>query len=290
VSADRLGWVILTMGDRWPATTAAIASLERNSPGSPIVLVLNGVDASQVPDLGTQVDVVELETNVGVPAGRDRGLQSLGSQCDYVGFLDDDAVVLTQNLGHQVNERFNADPSLAVVTMRIVDPGGETARRHIPRAGRAGEHEPGGVATFLGGASIVRRSAYEEVGSYWGDLFYAHEELDLAWRLIDQGYQVQYVPSFVVEHPKTPISRHGSGWERTGRNRVRVARRNLPAPVLAIHTLIWLALGVVRAPGAGCKKAYVLGWIGGWRGSVDRAPMSWSTVIELARLGRPPLI
>ena len=185
---------------------------------------------------------------------------------------------------------FAEDPQLAVVTARIVDEDGRSARRHVPRIGRRGLVRDGDVATFLGGACAIRRSAYQAVGGYWCDLWYGHEELDLAWRLIDAGYRVSYVPDAVVFHPRTDISRHAEGWKLTGRNRVWIARRNLPWPIALLHTLNWLVLGVIRAPSGGCRRTYVAGWWSGWRGSVDRRPIRWRTVWRLTGLGRPPVI
>src|SRR5262249_168308 len=61
--------------------------------------------------------------------------------------------------------RFAADPSLAVLSMQVVDPdGGPGARWHVPRL-RAGD--PGrssGVTPFLGGARRVRPPGRPEAG------------------------------------------------------------------------------------------------------------------------------
>ena len=46
---------------------------------------------------------------------------------------------------------------------------------------------------------------------------------------------------------------------------ILVARRSLPFPVLVIHVLVWLVLGTVRAPSAETRRAYVGGWMAGWR-------------------------
>ncbi len=286
----RLGWVVLTMGDRWPATRAALGSLVQHSPGDSILLVLNGCEGIDLGELASSVETLALPVNVGIPAGRDAGVQAFGVRVDIVGFLDDDALLRTPDGGRQIAEVFAASADVAAVAMRIVDEEGQTARRHVPRFGTQGSAEPGGVVTFLGGASAVRRSAYDEVGGYWGELFYSHEELELSWRFHDAGYSVIYEPGLLVEHPRTDIGRHADGWSRTGRNRVRIARRNLPVPIAAAHTAVWFAGGLVRAPGIGCKQAYAKGWLSGWRGVVDRQPMRWATVWRLTRLGRPPIV
>lgn len=285
--SDAITWVVLTQGTRPTEVAEAIASLRRGG-ASAIVVVLNGADdgaADQIPD---GVGIVESAENLGVPGGRDLGAG--GVTTELIGFLDDDAVLLTDDADDRIAEMFRLRPELGAISLRIVDERGEVARRHVPRAGESSATEAGPAATFLGGASVIRRAAYVEAGGYWPDLFYAHEELDLSWRLHDAGYEVRYAPDIVVEHPKTPISRHADGWRLTGRNRVMVARRNLPWPVAAIHVTAWLALGAARAPGIACKRSYVRGWWSGWRQAVPRSAIGWSTIRRLARAGRPPII
>lgn len=279
-------WVLLTMGDRQAELNAAVASIRSADPGSRVIVVVNtsdDVDLSAV-----QADeTVRPGRNLGIPGGRQVGLEV--SAADVVLFLDDDARLVRFD-PDDIRRRFVDDPSLAVVSFRLVDGSGSTSRRHVPRMGRRGVEVEGPVATFLGGACAVRASAYADAGGFWSDLQYGHEELDLAWRLIDLGWTVRYVPTHQVFHPRTSVGRHPSGWERTGRNRVLVARRDLPVPILVVHVLGWLVVGAVRADGRGSSAAYVRGWWSGWSHPVARRPMSWRTCWKLTRWGRPPLI
>lgn len=288
-TAGGVEWVILTMGDRPDPLAAAIRSI--GSPTSTLV-VLNSSD-HRLLDVPPSVEVAAPGKNLGVPGGRDFGLYRTGSE--LVGFLDDDAV-LSAGGEDRILAAFAADPRLAAVSLRLVDEEGDTARRHIPRRGAERADEDGQVATFLGGASVIRRAAYEQVGGYFTDLFYGHEELELSWRLIDAGWSIRYLADVEVVHPRTEISRHAAGWTLTGRNRVWIARRTLPWPIAIVHVTAWLLLGVVRAP-AGCRLSYCRGWSRGWlsewstgRGDdAKRAPISWDTVRHLRRLGRLPI-
>ena len=286
-----IDWVVLTRGDRPAALAAAVTSLQASPTTGSIVVLVNGSDGDATVELDGCADgvvVIESPVNLGVPGGRDLGLRS--SRAPLVGFLDDDARLLsTESMGHVVNQ-FATDPSLGAMSLRLVDEDGNTSRRHVPRRGAAGADRSGPVATFLGGASIVRRSAYLQAGGYWADLVYGHEELDLAWRLIEHHHSIRYEAEISVYHPRTEISRHPDGWWRTGRNRVLIARRNLPVSLLIVHSLVWLAIGAVRAPGRDCKQRYVSGWFGAWRLPVHRASLSWSALGRLRRLGRFPIL
>jgi GT2 family glycosyltransferase len=296
-----IDWVVLTRGDRPEALAAAMTSLRASPTTGSIVVVLNGPEPGTTIELAgaggvgdadglsdDDVIVVESAENLGVPGGRDLGLES--TRTPLVGFLDDDARLVSTDLLGSVVEQFAADDSLGAMSLRLVDEDGNTSRRHVPRRGTGGADRSGPVVTFLGGASIIRRSAYLTAGRYWADLVYGHEELDLAWRLIDHDYSIRYEADISVYHPHTEISRHADGWWRTGRNRVLIARRNLPVPIMAVHSLAWLAIGTLRAPGGPCRRRYVGGWLGAWRVTVDRDPMSWSTLRRLRRLGRFPIV
>ena len=274
------------MGDRPEELARAVESL---GPDADVVVVLNGMaqgaDGSGIP---AGVRRVVLDENHGVPGGRNAGVDAAAG--DIIGFLDDDAAVLTPGAGDRIVERFDRDPQLAVLALRLVDGEGRTARRHVPRMGRGDPDRSGPVGYFLGGACAIRRSDFVAAGSYDGDLFYGHEELDLAWRILDRGRTIRYAADVRVFHPPSEISRHADGWFRTGRTRVVIARRNLPGPVAAIHVLAWLALGWWRAPGPDCRRSYLRGWRAGWRVPVQRHPIGWRTIGRLTRVGRPPVL
>lgn len=282
----RASWVILTTGNRPVELAAAVSSIRAGSPDAEIVVVANGADPATLVDL--PVRVVVSRENLGVPAGRDAGLHSTTG--DVVFFLDDDAVVEDAGAQQAVLDQFAREATLGAVSFRIVDESGDTSRRHVPRFGATRPDESGLVATFLGGACALRRDAYLVAGGYWGELWYGHEELDLAWRLIDRGYSIRYDAAVRVLHPRTTIERHPDGWRLTGRNRVLVARRNLPFVLAVLHVAGWTVLGSLRANGRASRRAYLSGVRSGVRAPVSRAPMTWSTVVALCRLGRPPVL
>jgi len=291
--ADEIDWVVLTRGDRPVALAAAVGSLLESAPttgATRVIVVVNGAPEVVFADVGGVVAVVS-DVNLGVPAGRHLGVAS--SDASIVGFLDDDAVA-PPGASRRVIEAFADDPRLAVVSFRLLDEQGTSSTRHVPRPGGRNSSTSGAVTTFLGGASAIRRSAYDAVGGYFGDLHYGHEEVELSWRLIDAGWAIRYLADVEVFHPRTEIGRHDFGWRLTGRNRVWIARRSLPWPVALVHVAVWLVLGTVRAPDRRCRRSYLAGWWSGWRtpwpSAAPRRPISWRGVWRLTRLGRPPVI
>jgi GT2 family glycosyltransferase len=277
-------WVVLTQGGRPDGLSAAVASLSAGDSNRPVLVVSNGGGGVDVP--GHRVRTLESACNLGVPGGRHLGVQSASAA--VIGFLDDDAELRGDPA--EIEFEFGADPRLGAVALRLIDEEGLTSRRHTPRAGSGDPSESGDVAYFLGGACAIRREAYQQIGGYFTELFYGHEEIELGWRLIDAGWKIRYLADVEVFHPRTEISRHADGWRLTGRNRVWIARRTLPWPVALVHVTVWLVLGAMRAPGRDCRRCYLAGWWSGWRGAVARHPIRWRTVVMLVRLGRPPII
>ena len=114
-----------------------------------------------------------------------------------------------------------------------------------------GDRTPGDVTAFHGAAHAVRASVYRAVGGYPDELFYGHEETDLAWRILDAGYTIAYRPDLVLEHPRTKPSRHRNYLWYFARNRVWIARRNLPFPLIVDVSggAAFIQLAAVRALG-----------------------------------------
>lgn len=284
----KLSCVILTMGNRPAELDRAIESTSAlRGDGVDVVVVGNGADVPPVP---AGVKTIRLPENAGVPGGRNVGVAACAG--DVVLFLDDDGWYPDADLGEHVAGRFAADPGLAVLSFRVVDPaGGPGGRWHVPRlrAGDPGRSSP--VTTFSGGACAIRRSAYLEAGGLPEQFFFAHEETDLSWRLMGLGYRIEYDAAARMCHPAVPNARHATWHRMDGRNRVLLARRNLPWPLAGAYLLDWLAMTVAREHSAGALSAWLSGFAEGWRMEPGpRHPMSLRTVWRMTRAGRPPVI
>ncbi|HEY5986597.1 MAG TPA: glycosyltransferase, partial [Streptosporangiaceae bacterium] len=264
--------MILTMGDRPAELERAVASaLGQDNVELEVVIVGNGGDVSSMPP---GVKVVRLPENLGVAGGRNAGVRA--SAGDVILFLDDDGWYPERTLGGYVARRFADNPDLAVLSFRVVDPaGGPGARWHVPRLRASDPERSSEVTTFAGGACAIRRGAYVAAGGLPEAFFYAHEETDLAWRLLGMGYRLEYDAAARMCHHALPNARHATFYRLDGRNRVLLARRNLPWPLAAAYLLDWFALTVVRVRSPISVGAWLRGFGEGWRMDAGgRRPLS----------------
>ncbi|MEU9943375.1 glycosyltransferase family 2 protein [Streptomyces lavendulae] len=289
----RLGAVIITMGNRPDELKALLDSVARQD-GDPVevVVVGQGVPLTGLPE---GVRTVELPENLGIPGGRNVGIEAFGpggADVDALLFLDDDGLLERTDTAELCRQAFAEDRELGIISFRIADPEtGATQRRHVPRLRASDPMRSSRVTTFLGGANAVRTTVFQQAGALPGEFFYAHEETDLAWRALDAGWLIDYRADMVLLHPTTAPSRHAVYHRMVARNRVWLARRNLPAPLVPVYLGVWLALTLVRRPSAPALKAWFGGFKEGWTTPCGpRRPMRWRTVWKLTRLGRPPVI
>ncbi|MEU6708885.1 glycosyltransferase family 2 protein [Streptomyces wuyuanensis] len=289
----KLGAVIITMGNRPDDLRALIDSVAKQD-GEPVevVVVGNGAPVTGVPD---GVRTVDLPENLGIPGGRNVGIEAFGpggGDVDALLFLDDDGLLPNNDTAELVRRAFDEDPALGIISFRIADPDtGLTQRRHVPRLRASDPMRSSRVTTFLGGANAVRTKVLEQVGGLPDEFFYAHEETDLAWRALDAGWMIDYRSDMVLHHPTTPPSRHAVYHRMVARNRVWLARRNLPAPLVPVYLGVWILLTLLRRPSAAALKAWFGGFKEGWSTPCGpRRPMKWRTVWRLTRLGRPPVV
>ena len=290
-SSPDVSVLVLTIGDRAGQLQAAVdSSLQQADVVVEVIVVANGTATAAPiePAADDRVHMVNSAENLGIPGGRN--LATACSAAPLLAFLDDDARFIDLGVLSRAAAAFDADLTLGVVALRIVDENGDTARRHVPRVGSRRREQDGPVTSFLGGAAVIRRAAFDDVGGYAESFFYSMEETDLALRLIDRGWTISYDGTPAVFHPRTEPSRHADAAEHTMRNRVWLAYRNLPVPIAAGYIINWFAISATRRPrdvGALWRGARA-----GWRSRPreQRAPIAWRTVCNLTRHGRPPVL
>lgn len=275
--------VVLTQASRPLELVRALASVRlQRHVDVQLVIVVNGATP---PDLGPCDRLIVLPENVGIPGGRNIG--AAAADADLVMFLDDDAELLDPEILATVVDRFGADPGLGAMSIRLVDEQGRTQRRHVPRLGRRSAERSGPVTYFVGAACVVRAKTFQGVDGFDSRFFYAMEESDLSWRVLDAGWSIWYSADLSVFHPRTAPSRHHGYAVLTARNRLWMAWRLLPVPLMLGYVTIWALAAVVRG-------APVTDVLTGYRQAASarpsRQPIRWRTVVRMTLLGRPPVV
>lgn len=244
----RVGAVVIT----WNRCEEALSSVHRllELPERPrVVLVDNGSTdgtAEAVARACPEADVVALRENLGA-VGRNIGVARLDTP--YVAFADDDTWWAPGALARAADV-LDAHPRLAVITARILaEPGGRedpivAELRDSPVRGP--DWLPGlALGSFLAGASVVRRRAFEECGGFSSRLWLGGEEELLAVDLATAGWELCYLEELTVHHRASA--------RRDAHHRRRVGLRNtlwftwLRRPVLAaLRRTLHLARTVPR--------------------------------------------
>lgn len=287
-SLPSVGVVVLSQGDRMTELRRCLDSvLAQKGPEVDLVVVGNGWAPAGLP---SGVRTVHLPENLGIPEGRNVGARE--ARGEFLMFIDDDAWLPEPDTLARLVERLAADPERGSVQPHVSDEHGVTMRRWVPRVRVAHPERPGPGFTIAECVMLVRRSAFFEVGAWPGHFFYGHEGIELAWRLWDGGWRVHYAGDVLAHHPATNPARHAVFYRHNARNRVWLARRNLPVPLIPVYLGTWTVITLARlARHPAGLRAWLGGVVEGWRTDPGpRRPMSWRTVLRLARLGHPPIV
>ena len=282
------GVVILTMGKRPADLQRAIDSvLAQRDVSVEIVVVGNGWDPVGLP---SGVQVLGLPENVGIPAGRNAGVPLVDGALLF--FLDDDAAIADPYFLASVKGRFDSDPRLGLVQPRVEDPSGaHPPGRWVPRLFVGDRTRSSYATTLWEGATAIRRTAFDAAGGWPDEFFYGHEGIDLVWRVWDAGFRCWYAGDLVAHHPVIDPLRHQEFYRMNARNRVWVARRNLPAVLEPVYVGSWIALTVARVREPQALRAWFAGLGEGMRVAPEgRRRMKWRTVWNMSKAGRPPVV
>lgn len=287
MTAD-FGVVVLTMGKRPEDLRRGLDSLlTQQDVVIDVVVVGNNWEPTDLPD---GVRALGLPENVGIPAGRNAGVPLVEGELLF--FLDDDASLPDPYFLASIKGRFDSDAQLGLIQPRVEDPTGtEPPGRWVPRLRVGDRTRPGPATTLWEGATSIRRDAFESAGGWPDEFFYGHEGIDLVWRVWDAGYTCWYAGDLVVHHPVIDPARHEEFYRMNARNRVWLAKRNLPVPLEPLYVGSWTLLSLARLRKSKARRA----WLSGLREGIfssphDRRPMSWGTVVRLGRAGRPPIL
>ena len=195
---------------------ACLNSLQKlDYPADKLQLILcdNGStdgSAAYVAETFPGIHLVALDRNLGFAEGNDIAVESATG--DWVGFLNNDMVVPPDWLRHLVAP-LESQPGLACLSSRILNWDG-TAVDFIGGGvnfqGHGYQVAYGSPATIedherrllfaCGGAMLIRRDVFLELGGFDPSYFAFFEDIDLGWRLNLLGYDVWYTPKATAYH------------------------------------------------------------------------------------------
>ncbi len=193
--------------------------------------------------------VMILEKNGGI-AGLNQGFRQASGE--YILVLDDDSHPYDIATVDRMIACLNKRPEVGVVACRIESAKGEPVRTwHLPET-----DIPGPSMTFVGCGFAIRRDLFERIGWYPERFFLYQNEMEVAIRVMRQGYDIRYEPNCRIVHRESPMGR--THWRRVffpTRNTIWIIRRYFPFPGAMWLIASRLCIGFVRAIQSG-----ELGW------------------------------
>ena len=166
-----------------------------------------------------RVKIIKLEKNYGFAKGYNIGLKKI--EDDILCLLNND-IEVTENWTEDILKQFAAEPNTVVIQPKLRDYYNKT---HFDYAGAAGGYldkygypycngrvynkveedfnqyeKINEIFWACGACFFVRNVVFKKYGGF-DEVFWAHfEEIDLCWRLQNQGYKICYNPYSIVYH------------------------------------------------------------------------------------------
>ena len=241
-----------------------------------------------------QVVLLKNEKNGGPCVTRNRGI--LAAKGEFIVGLDSDVTVPDRQLLVKVAKAFAASPEATGFAFRLFAPDGvtdDTPRWWHPLPIDSAKDCRFETDYFSGTAYAFRREAVIAAGLF-PEIYYMHyEEVELAWRVIDQGGSIFHRPDLTALHHANPVSRRSEiKVFYKPRNQVLLALRCYPlwrgvgylVPRLANGILQGIRLHALRDWFRAMRSAYVLSP----RCFADRKPLSaitWQRIAAMKEKG-----
>jgi GT2 family glycosyltransferase len=281
-----IGCVVLTQGRRPDALAAALASLrEQAGVETDVVVVGNGWEPTGLPP---GVRGLRLPEDLGIPGGRNAGVAAVKGE--LLLFLDDDVRLEGADALARLAAQLTAGVGLVQPRVEPSD-GGVPPRDWVPRLRVGDRARSSDVTAVWEGCVAIPRAVFERAGGWPAPFRFAHEGIDLAWRVMDLGLRVRYAGDVVVRHPAYATAPHGYSAYYGARNRVWLARRHLPLPVAVLYVLGFILRTLPLLRSRGRLRAAARGYAAGLREPAGaRRPLRVNTLWRMTKAGRPPLL
>lgn len=198
MTAPRIAALILSR-NRLERLRACLRSvLAQDAAGLEVIVLANGCaeTAALVRAEFPAVRLIELPENIGCVRGRNRIASE--TTAEFIAFLDDDGELRAGDILSKCVAAAERDARVGVVSMGLLNAVSDEPtgwRRTLGRLPYPCYH-----ASFAGGASVMRRRAFEEAGRYCEGFDGFGEEFDLTVRLYAKGWAVLHFPEVSFHH------------------------------------------------------------------------------------------
>ncbi len=160
------------------------------------------------------VKVIRHDKNYGFAEGYNRAVEMINA--DYVLLLNNDTQIVNPHWVSEMVNTIEKDNNITAIACKMLSMENPTLidcigggcywwTRGFPIG--SGEEDHGQYDNpviepfcFCGGAALIRRKAFREVGGFDSTMFPIYEDFDLSWRLRLRGYRIVYVPGAIVLH------------------------------------------------------------------------------------------
>ncbi len=228
-------------------------------------------DGSRDPDVVTaicaahEVRLIRHDASEGPGATRNAGARATGRP--FIWFVDADVALNDARRALAILRAGVADPAVGAAAARVRGAAGATAREHFEHGygpldlgARGGIVHPAGPVPYVPSACLlIRRDAF---AAGFDPTMLVGEDVDLIWRLVEEGWLVRYEAGVVVEHPARDT--WGSWWRQRiayGRSSADLAARHgsRMAPLRADRWTLVAWTGVLaRAPWVSARAVAVV--------------------------------
>lgn len=248
-----------------------------------IVVDNSGENLVRTQNLNAAFRIIENGVNAGFGGALNQAAEASASR--YIATLNDDAVAHPGWLASLV-AAMEADPRAGMCASQVLlhpqgtvdsagmligGDGSSKQRGYGQSAGNYARSEPALLPS--GSGAMYRRAMFTDIGGFDRDFFLYCEDTDLGLRARWAGWECLYVAEAVVEHRYSQSAGRASSLKAyyVERNRIAVAIKNFPAPLLLRAPFVtaaryfWHLLALLRGTGAAAdfhagSNAFLLPW------------------------------
>ncbi len=256
--------------DETRVTTKQLLNIVKHRNDIEIIAVDNGSEDGTAEFLQNQVNIqaVILHDNTGI-AGYNKGFELARGK--YILVLDDDSCPANEKTLDDAIEYLHMHKKTGVVACYIKTPDNiQQWSWHLPPSIKKTTSP-----FFIGCGFFIRRYLFKQIGWYPESFFLYQNEIDVAFKIYQAGFEIQYLPDCQIIHRGYPNQR--SGWRRVfypTRNTIWLIRtyyQGLQASYLILSRLL---IGLLRAIQFNEMSTYFKAIYGAFKKPVKKQPLT----------------